>query len=109
MSMLLGLSPAKAQQSAAQIRTIFNSVDTRLADGRNFLVGGRLTLSDIAFAVSAAPAVLPPGYGGPIPPFEEMPPEVQALVTEMRAHPAGSFALRIYREHRYRSSSAVAF
>lgn len=109
MSLLLGLSATKTQQSASQINTIFDSVDTRLADGRNFLVGGRLTLSDVAFAVSAAPAILPPGYGGPIPPFEEMPPEVQALVTEMRGHPAGSFALRIYREHRYRSSSAVAF
>lgn len=108
MSLLLGLSPKKTQEAATQIRTIFDSVDTRLADGRNFLVGGRFTLSDVAFAVAAAPAVLPPGYGGPIPSFEEMPPEVQALVTEMRSHPAGSFALRIYREQRYRSSSAVA-
>jgi hypothetical protein len=29
-----------------------------------------------------------------------MPPEVQSVVTEMQAHPAGQLALRIYRDHR---------
>jgi glutathione S-transferase len=102
LHLLLRLSPARAQQSVVQIRTIFEAVDARLADGRRFLVGGQFTLSDLAFAVAAAPVVLPAGYGGPMPSFEEMPPEVQALVTEMRGHPAGAFALRIYKEHRYR-------
>jgi glutathione S-transferase len=63
-------------------------------------------LSDIAFAVAAAPVVLPASYGGPIPTFEEMPPEVQALITDMRGHPAGAFALRIYQEERHRSGSS---
>jgi glutathione S-transferase len=102
LKLLLRLSLSKAQQSVAQIRTTFESVDARLADGRKFLVGGRLTLSDLAFAVGAAPVVLPASYGGPIPSFEEMPPEVQAVVTEMRGHPAGAFALRIYDEQRSR-------
>jgi len=100
---LLRLSLSKAQGSVAQIRTIFDSVDASLADGRKFLVGGRLTLSDVAFCVAAAPVVLPTGFGGPMPSFDEMPSEVQALVMEMRSHPAGSFALRIYEEERYRS------
>ena len=65
-------------------------------------IGGRLTLSDIAFAVAAAPVVLPAGYGGPMPSFEEMPSEVQTVVTEMRSHPAGAFALRIYDQQRDR-------
>jgi len=81
--------------AGAQIRTIFDSVDARFADGRKFLVGGRLTLSDVAFSVAAAPVALPAGYVGPIPSFEQMPFEVQAVVTEMRSHPAGAFALRI--------------
>jgi glutathione S-transferase len=102
LRLLLRLSLAKAEQAAAQIRTIFNAVDARLADGRKFLVGDRFTLSDLAFSVAAAPVVLPPGYGGPMPPFEEMPSEVQALVTEMRSHAAGAFALRIYQEQRHR-------
>jgi glutathione S-transferase len=76
------------------------SVDARLADGRRYLVGDRFSLSDMAFANALAPLVLPPGYGGPLPSFAEMPPEVQSVVTEMQGHPAGQFALRIYRDHR---------
>jgi glutathione S-transferase len=100
LRVLLRLSPSKAQQAAAQIRTIFDCVDARLANGRKFLVGDRLTLSDLAFSVAAAPVVLPANYGGPMPSFDEMPSEVQAVVTEMRRRPAGLFALRIYAEQR---------
>jgi glutathione S-transferase len=69
-------------------------------------VGDALTLSDLAFAVAAAPVVLPPAYGGPMPPFAEMPAEIQAAVNEMRAHPAGALALRIYEEQRHRFGTA---
>ena len=100
LRILLRLTAQRAQESLDQIRTVFSQVDTRLADGRKFLVGNRLTLSDIAFAVAAAPVVLPPTYGGPIPSLDEMPPEIQAAVKEMRSHAAGQYALRIYKEHR---------
>jgi glutathione S-transferase len=100
LSTALGLSQKKADESLAQMRSVFTAVDTRLSDGRRFLVGDRLTISDLAFAVAAAPAVLPAKYGGPIPSFEEMPSAVQAVVKEMRGHPSGSFALRIYEQYR---------
>ena len=32
--------------------------------------------------------------------FREMPPALQSVITEMQSHPAGQFALRIYRDHR---------
>ncbi len=102
LRILLRLTSQRAQQSLDQIRTIFTAVDARIAGGRRFLVGDRLTLSDLAFSVAAAPVVLPPAYGGPIPGFAEMPPAIQAAVNEMRAHPAGAFALRIYEEQRNR-------
>jgi glutathione S-transferase len=98
---LLGLSAQKAQARLDQIRTIFDAVDARLARGARFLVGDQLTLSDLAFSVAAAPVVLPPAYGGPIPPLAEMPSEVQAVVNEMRPRAAGAFALRIYEEKRH--------
>ncbi len=100
LRILLRLTAQRAQQSLDQIRTVFSQVDTRLGDGREFLVGNRLTLSDLAFAVAAAPVVLPPTYGGPIPSLDEMPSEIQAAVKEMRSHAAGQYALRIYKEHR---------
>jgi glutathione S-transferase len=100
LRILLRLTAQRAQQSLDQMRTIFGQVGARLADGRKFLVGNRLTLSDLAFAVAAAPVVLPPAYGGPIPSFDEMPPEIQAVVNEMRSRAAGKYALRIYEEHR---------
>lgn len=108
LRLLLQLSLSTAQQSLGQIRTIFNAVDARLSDGRKYLVGGRFTLSDLAFAVAAAPVVLPAAYGGPIPSFDQMPSEVQAAVTEMRGHPAGAFALRIYEEQRHPHSASPA-
>jgi glutathione S-transferase len=107
LRLLMRLNLDKAQKSVAQVRTIFESVDARLADGRQFLLGGRLTLSDLAFSVAAAPFVLPEAYGGPIPRFEEMPSEVQAVVQEMRSHPAGAFALRIYNEQRHRLGAGL--
>jgi len=100
LSLLLQLNPQHVEQSVGVIRSVFDTVATRLAGVRQYLLGDRLTLSDLTFAVAAAPAVLPSTYGGPIPTFDQMPPEVQALVTEMRAHPAGVFALRIYEKHR---------
>jgi glutathione S-transferase len=100
LSTALGLSQKKADESLAQIRTVFVSVDARLADGRKFLVGDRLSISDLAFAVAAAPVLLPAKYGGPIPPYEQMPAAIQSAVSEMRAHPAGAYALRIYKEYR---------
>ena len=54
----------------------------------------------MSFANALAPLVLPPEYGGPLPTFDEMPPELQAVVREMQSHPAGQFALRIYRDHK---------
>ena len=102
LRLLLRLTAQRAQQSLELIRTIFVQVDARLANGRGFLVGTRLTLSDLAFAVAAAPVVLPVAYGGPIPSFDEMPHEIQAAVKEMRSHPAGEYALWIYEKHRER-------
>lgn len=104
---LLKLSAQTAQESLDQIRTIFTAVEARISAGQKFLVGDSLTLSDLAFAVAAAPVVLPDTYGGPIPPLASMPAEVQAAVKEMRARPAGIFALAIYAEQRSKFGAAA--
>jgi glutathione S-transferase len=100
LRMALKLSASRAEQALGHVRQVVQSVDARLADGRRYLVGNRFSLSDMAFANALAPLVLPPEYGGPLPTFAEMPPEVQSVITETQARPAGQFALRIYRDHR---------
>ena len=103
LRLLLRLTKERAESAFEQAKAVFAEVDARLGDGRRYLVGGRFSLSDMAFAVAAAPFVLPDNYGGPLPPFSDMPPLVKDAIGEMRGRPAGLFALDIYRKFRDRS------
>jgi glutathione S-transferase len=100
LRVMLRLTAARAASALAQIRTVIETVDHRLADGRPYLLGDRFSLSDMAFAVAAAPLVLPEPYAGRLPSLSQMPPEVRLAIDELRPHPAARFALRIYRDHR---------
>lgn len=102
---LLRLTPARAAQAADNIRAAFDATDRRIADGRRYLCGDRLTLGDIALAAASAPLLQPPGYGAKMPPVEAMPAAVTDLVRELRTHPAAAFVDRLYRE---RLGGAVA-
>ena len=93
---LLRLTPPRAQQAADHIRSIFDATDRRIADGRPYLCGDRMTLGDIALAAASAPVLLPPGYGARMPALEAMPPPVRSLIEELRAHPTGRFVERLY-------------
>jgi glutathione S-transferase len=97
---LLRLSPARAEKMLATIRSCLQRVDDRLADGRPYLLGERFTLSDMAFAIAAAPVVWPDEYGGAVPALAATPPALQAIVRECRDRPSGALALRLYRDHR---------
>ena len=96
LGICLGLSATRTKRSLDSIRKTFDAVDARLAGGAEFLVGGMLTLSDLAFAASAAPFLLPQGYTTPMPPLSSMPAEMQALITETRARPLAAYVERIY-------------
>jgi glutathione S-transferase len=100
LRLLLRLTASRATSALDQARDVFAGVDQRLADGRRYLVGDRFSLSDMAFAVAAAPLVLPEPYAERLPPLAEMPDVLGRAVSEMRARPAGQFAMRIYRDHR---------
>jgi glutathione S-transferase len=94
--LLLQLSPERAEQAAGRIRATFDTTDKRIADGRPYLCGERMTLGDIALAAASAPLLLPEGYGAILPPLEAMPAPVASLIVELRAHPTGAFVQRLY-------------
>lgn len=99
-NVLLQLNAANARDALTQTRVIFDETDRRLADGRRYLVGDGLTLSDIALAVAAAPVLLPVNYGSPMPPLESMPAELQAIISELRQRETARFVENIFRKHR---------
>ncbi|HEX8144163.1 MAG TPA: cytochrome P450 [Pyrinomonadaceae bacterium] len=98
----LELKPDTIEQQRAVMESVFEQVEARLADGRRYLVGERFTAADLALAALAAPALLPPQYGGPMPAMDELPQAMRADVEQMRARAAGQFILRLYREERPR-------
>jgi glutathione S-transferase len=97
---VLDITPAGAAESEAIVHTVFDEVAARLGDGRPYLCGERFTAADLSFAALAAPVLMPPEYGVPLPTPEELPPTMAATVREFRAHPAGAFALKMFREER---------
>src|SRR5436305_8806466 len=96
----LDVTPATAARSEAAVRTTFDSVAERLSDGRPYLCGERFSAADLTFASLAAPMLMPPEYGVPLPQPEELPVAMAATVRELREHPAGAYALRMFREER---------
>jgi glutathione S-transferase len=100
----LGIHAEGARKSEGRVREVFDVVDAKLAGGGKFLVGDRFTAADLTFAALAAPILAPPEYGWPLPRVEEGPPALQRLIDHHRSRPAGTFALRLYREERRRSA-----
>jgi glutathione S-transferase len=96
----LDVTPATAAHSEAEVRAIFDDVAERLGDGRPYLCGERFSAADLTFASLAAALLMPPEYGVPLPQPEELPVEMAATVRELRTHPAGAHALRMFREER---------
>jgi glutathione S-transferase len=96
----LDITPATAARAEAEVRAIFGDVAARLGDERPYLCGDRFSAADLTFASLAAPLLMPPEYGVPLPPPEELPATMAATVRELRAHPAGAHALRMFREER---------
>jgi len=96
----MNINPASAERSADFVRQVFATVEKRLADGREFLVGGLFSAADLSFAALAAPVLLPSQFGAALPPLEQLPEAVVELITEFRATAAGEFGLRLYEEYR---------
>lgn len=96
----LRIGPSTREWARTRIQEDLDFVGERLADGRSYLVGDKLSTADVTFAALAAPALFPEAYGGPLPPISELSVPMADEVKRFRDTPAGAFALRIYRQHR---------
>jgi glutathione S-transferase len=96
----LDVTPALAAHSLAEVRASFDEVAERLSDGRRYLAGDRFTAADLTFAALSASVLMPPEYGVPLPQPDELPAAMAVVVRELREHPAGEHALRMFREER---------
>ena len=104
----LEITPATAARSEVEVRATFDEVAARLDDGRPYLLGERFTAADLTFAALAASVLMPPEYGVPLPQPEDLPGAMASVVRELRAHPAGAYALAMFRDHRRQSGAAAA-
>ncbi len=102
----LAISQATVQAGRATIDAAFEQAAERIAAGGPFLLGERFTAADLSFACMAAPVLLPSEYGIRLPTPQEAPPAARSDIQRYRAHPAGQFALRLFREWR-RSAQPV--
>jgi len=100
MRKAMRITPKGARRSQDRIDAVFAKVEEKLADGRPFLVGARLSAADITFASLAAPVILPLRYGARLPRLDRLPPVAATKIRAWQEHPAGQFVERLYRAHR---------
>jgi glutathione S-transferase len=96
----LKVDAAGAARSRTKIDEMFSNVSGLLGDGRRYLIGDEFSVADLTFAALAAPVILPPQYGAPLPPLDAFPAQAREQIETWRRSPPGQFALRIYAEHR---------
>lgn len=94
----LDLGPAQGLESKQIIETELAWLDGILADGREFLVGNRLSRADLAAASLVSPLALPPEH----PTYRNLtiPPGVAADLSDWRQRPSLRWTREIYRRYR---------
>lgn len=97
---VLDVTPTTGLRSEHEVRAVFDAVGKYLSDGRPYIYGEKFTAADLTFSALAAPMLMPVGYGVQLPQPGELPPYTAEVVRELRAHPAGLHALRMYDEER---------
>ena len=104
LTRLLNLTQSGHDRALTRMRQELDEAASRL-EHRNYLCGDRFTAADLTFAALLAPGLcLTPqeGFGAVLPELASLDDEAQALIREVRTHPAGQFALRMYAEERSR-------
>jgi glutathione S-transferase len=102
----LAIRPDSVPVETGNVRRAFERIAERLADGRPHLCGERFTAADLTFASFAAAVLVPPEYGVRLPQPGELPPHIARDVVAMREHPAGAYAMELFRTERRRRVAA---
>lgn len=106
MRAAMKIDRAGFERSHRLVGEVMDEVAEALSDGRRHLTGARFTAADLTFAALLAPLILPEGYGATMPRPERFDAEAQELIAATRAHPAGRWALELYRRERVASHPA---
>ncbi len=85
-----------AAQYYQQVENVFAKVSELLADGRNYLIGDKISAADFAFSSLAAPILQPPQHPIKSSDSQELPAEMLSATKEFRQTAAGKFALNLY-------------
>lgn len=93
----LRIDAAGVERSRARVHELFELVASRLTGP--FLVGDRFSAADLTFAALSAGVLAPPEYGAPVV-LPQLTASQHTEIEGFRAHPAGQFALRLYRQER---------
>jgi glutathione S-transferase len=96
----LGLGPTTVEDDSKRVTQAFDAIAERLADGRPRLCGERFTAADLTFACLASSILVPPQYGVRLPQPDELPEHIARQVRAFREHPAGAYALELFRTER---------
>jgi glutathione S-transferase len=103
----LGIDADTVRVDEENVRRAFDAIAERLADGRPHLCGERFTAADLTFACLAAAVVVPPEYGVRLPQPEELPDHIARMVRAFREHPAGAYAMELFRTERGAAATAT--
>jgi glutathione S-transferase len=103
----LDISPGIEVADEAAVWREFDFVGELLSDGREYLWGDRFGAADLTFAAMSASVIVPPVYGVPLPQPEVLPPHIAAMVERARDHPAGRYALALFRDRRRETVGSI--
>jgi glutathione S-transferase len=98
----LGIDGDTVRVDGENVRRAFDAVAERRSDGRPYLCGDRFTAADLTFAALAAAVIVPPEYGVRLPQPEQLPQHIARMVSDFREHPAGAYAMELFRTERRR-------
>lgn len=94
------LGPTSAAWALARLEPLFDDADRRLADGRPYLCGARLTAADVTFAALAAPLVDLTDVRPALASEALLPKAFVEGQRRFRARPSGAWVARLFRDER---------